>query len=122
MPDTRRAHIHYPPGPSLLNVPNPVFEGAARSLYGSRGPQQAQNTGRQRKPLQGPPESIQHHVDDALAHVADLTGRQKAAVKTQILRMMNDITFLRQLTADARARGPWSQAAVDHSEGTLPPY
>jgi hypothetical protein len=44
--------------------------------------------------------------------VADLSGRQRAAVKAEVLRMMNDITFLRMLTTEARARGPWSEAAV----------
>ena len=56
--------------------------------------------------------SIEHHIDDALARVADLTGRQRNAVRAEMLRMMHDITFLRQLTDEARARGPWSEAAV----------
>ena len=119
MPDTRTRLRHE--GPSLLNVPTPVFQGPAHSLYGPRGPQQAQNAGRQRRPLSTPPETIQHHVDDYLARVADLSGRQRQAVRAEVLRMMNDITFLRMLTEEARARGPWSQHAVDHSEGTLPP-
>ena len=116
MPDARKAHYTYPPGPSLLNIPVPKFEGAARSLYGSRGPVQAVNTGRQRKPLSGAPESIQHHVDDALARVADLSPRQRTAVRAEVLRMMNDITFLRQLMEEARARGPWSAEAVHPSD------
>jgi hypothetical protein len=108
---------------SLLNTPTPVYHGPAHSLYGERGPVQAQNTGRQRKPLSGAPESIQHHIDDCLAHVADLSGRQKTALRAEIGKMLNDIRFLRMLTDEAKARGRWSQAAVqDHSEGTLPPY
>jgi len=47
-----------------------------------------------------------------LARVADLSPRQRNAVRAEVLRMLNDITFLRQLTEEARARGPWSQAAV----------
>ena len=100
---------------SLLNTPTPPFNGAAASLYGPRGPRgptQAANTGRQRKALQGPPENIQHHVDDALARVADLSPRQRNAVRAEVLRMWNDITFLRMLTEEARARGPWSAEAV----------
>ena len=114
MPDSRIRLRHE--GPSLLNVPTPVFRGPAHSLYGPRGPQQAQNTGRQRKPPSGPPESIQHHVDDALARVADLSPRQRNAVRAEMLRMMNDITFLRQLTDEAKARGPWSAEAVHPTE------
>jgi hypothetical protein len=110
MPDTRIRQRHE--GPSLLNIPTPVFQGPAHSLYGPRGPVQPQNTGRQRKPLSTPPESIQHHVDDCLARVADLSPRQRNAVRAEMLRMMNDITFLRMLTTEARARGPWSEAAV----------
>ena len=108
MPDPRPAHTTV----SLLNQPTPPYPGPGASLYGPRGPMQAQNTGRQRKALQGPPESIQHHVDDALARVADLSPRQRNAVRAEVLRMMNDITFLRMLTEEARARGPWSEAAV----------
>ena len=58
---------------------------------------------------------------DLFEHVADLSTRQKTALRAEIGKMLNDIRFLRMLTDEARARGPWSQAAVDHSEGTLPP-
>jgi len=100
---------------SLLNTPTPPFNGAAASLYGPRGPRgptQAANTGRQRKPLSGAPESIQHHIDDCLALVADLSTKQKTALRAEISKMLNDITFLRMLTDEARARGPWSAEAV----------
>ena len=97
---------------SLLNTPTPPFNGAAASLYGPRGPTQAANTGRQRKPLSGAPESIQHHIDDCLALVADLSTKQKTALRAEISKMLNDITFLRMLTDEARARGPWSAEAV----------
>jgi hypothetical protein len=114
MPDSRIRLRHE--GPSLLNIPTPVFQGPAHSLYGPRGPVQASNTGRQRKPLHGEPESVQHFVDDALAHIADLSGRQKAAVRAEVLRMLHDIRFLRMLTTEARARGPWSAEAVQPSD------
>jgi len=112
MADQRPAHMRV----SLLNQPTPPYNGPGASLYGPRGPHQAQNTGRQRKALSGPPESIQHHVDDALARVADLSPRQRTAVRAEVLRMMNDITFLRQLMEEARARGPWSAEAVHPSD------
>ena len=50
MPDPRPAHTTV----SLLNQPTPPYHGPGASLYGPRGPMQAQNTGRQRKALQGP--------------------------------------------------------------------
>ena len=114
MADPRPSHRTIPA--SLLNMPTPKLESASASLYGSRGPVQSQNTGRQRKPLSSPPESVPHFVDDALARVADLSGRQKAAVRAEVLRMLNDITFLRMLTNEARARGAWSAEAVHPSD------
>jgi hypothetical protein len=71
--------------------------------------------------LSGEPTEIEHHLDDALARIPDLSTRQKTALKAELGRMLRDLSFLRQLTEAARASGPWSQAAVDHSEGTLPP-
>jgi hypothetical protein len=57
MPDTRRAHIHYPPGPSLMNQPTPPFNGAGASLYGETGPKRSYgNLGRRRE---GPPHRMQ---------------------------------------------------------------
>ena len=50
MADQRPAHVRV----SLLNQPTPPYNGPGASLYGPRGPQQAQNTGRQRKALSGP--------------------------------------------------------------------
>ena len=50
MADQRPAHMRV----SLLNQPTPPYNGPGASLYGPRGPQQAQNTGRQRKALSGP--------------------------------------------------------------------
>ena len=68
MPDTRiRLRDE---GPSLLNVPTPVFQGPAHSLYGPRGPQRAAPDYGTRKPLSTEPESIEHHVQDAIARGA----------------------------------------------------
>jgi hypothetical protein len=106
---------------SLLNTPTEPFPGAGAALYTKYGPRGPANTGCQRKPLSTEPETIQHFVDDCLAHVADLSTRQKTAVRAEVMKMLHDIRFLRMLTDEAKARGPWSQAAVDHSEGTLPP-
>ena len=111
---------HYTMGPSFLNQKTPEFPGAANALYkyGPRGPA---NTGR-RRPLSGEPTEIEHHIDDCLARVKGLSPGQKTALKAEMGRMLRDLSFLRQLTEAARASGPWSQQAVDHSEGTLPPY
>ena len=73
MPDVRKAHYHYSPGPSWANQPTPVFEGPAHSLYGPRGPQRAAPDYAARKPLSTEPESIEHHVQDAIARVAGLS-------------------------------------------------
>jgi hypothetical protein len=97
---------------SLLNTPTEPFPGAGAALYTKYGPRGPAHTGRQRKALQGPPENIQHHIDDCLARVADLSTRQKTALRAEIGKMLNDITFLRQLMDEAKARGPWSAEAV----------
>jgi hypothetical protein len=112
MSNARPAHYTMPP--SVLNTPTPEFHSASHSLYGSRGPQRAADTGRQRKPLHGQPESIEHHIDDALARVADLTGRQRAAVKQVMLTLTRDLSFVKQVHDQL---GPWGQAATD--EGRL---
>jgi hypothetical protein len=89
-------------------------------LYGPRGPTRAAPDYGARKPLSTQPETVEHYIEDSLAR-ADLSARQRTAVKAELMRTMHDIRFLRMLTEEARARGPWSQHAVDHSEGTLPP-
>jgi hypothetical protein len=102
---------------SFLNEPVAPFPGAGAALYTKYGPRGPANTGRQRKPLSTEPETIQHFVDDCLAHVADLSTRQKTAVRSEVMKMLHDIRFLRMLTDEAKARGPWSQAAVASDEG-----
>ena len=110
MADPRPGHFTYPK--SLMNQPTEPFPGAGAALYTKYGPRGPAHTGRQRKPLSGAPESIQHHIDDCLALVADLSTKQKTALRAEISKMLNDITFLRMLTDEARARGPWSAEAV----------
>src|SRR5215471_1814049 len=87
MPDVRRGHFTYPPGPSLLNQPVQPFRSAATSLYTERGPARASPDYGARKPNSTPPESIQHHVDDCLARIANLSSRQRNAVRAEVLRM-----------------------------------
>jgi len=104
MPDQRPAHMRV----SLLNTPTPEFRGPAHSLYGDRGPVQASNTGR--RPLSAAPESIEHHVQDAIARVANLNPRQRLALRNELMRMTRDLGFVRLIAA--QTRGPYSEAAV----------
>jgi hypothetical protein len=90
-------------------MPTPEFHGAAHSLYGDRGPTQEAHTGR--KALQGPPESLEHHVQDAIARVAGLSPRQRLALRNELMRMTRDIGFLKLIHESAR--GPWSEAVLD---------
>src|SRR6516162_5016659 len=95
MPDVRKAHYHYSPGPSWANQPTPVFEGPAHSLYGPRGPQRAAPDYAARKPLSTEPESIEHHVQDAIARVAGLSPRQRLALRNELMQMTRDIGFIK---------------------------
>jgi hypothetical protein len=96
----------------LLNIPVPKFEGAARSLYGSRGPVQAANTGRQRKPLSDPPESLDAHIQDALAKIHDLSSKQKLALHNTLRAMCRDISFIHLISQQAHQLGRHSDAAA----------
>jgi len=116
MADSRPQHNHY--RPSLMNQPTPPFNGAANAIYGDRGPQRAMPDYNRRKPLNGPPESLQHHIDDALARVPDLSPKQRLALRNTLMAMTRDISFIR-LIADS-ARGPWSEAAVRGDDGWSP--
>jgi hypothetical protein len=95
-----------------MNQPTPVFQGPAHSLYGPRGPIQAQNTGRQRKALSGPPESLEAHIQDALARIPDLTGRQKLALHNTLRAMCRDISFIKLISEQAHQLGPHSDQAA----------
>jgi hypothetical protein len=108
MPDVRRSHITM--GPSLLNQKTPPFTGPGASLYGPRGPQRASPDYRQRKPLSTEPESIQHHIDDAIARVPDLSGKQKNALRNVLASMCRDISFIR--CVHEQTRGPHTDAAA----------
>jgi hypothetical protein len=73
---------------SLMNQPTPPFNGAAKSLYGERGPKRSYgNLGRRRE---GPPQSLADHIDDAIKHVAGLTPKQRLAVHNAMLTMAGD--------------------------------
>jgi hypothetical protein len=100
--------------PSLLNQPTPPFNGAAHALYGERGPVQAAHTGRHE------PQSLGDHVDLMLDRVKGLGPKQKLALHGEVLRMLRDLDVIRLIMHSAR--GPWSQQAIDHSEGTIPPF
>jgi|SRR6516164_6901380 len=106
MPDTRRVHHTMP---SVLNQPTPPFNGAAHALYGDRGPQRSQNTGRHE------PQSLADHVDLALDRVKGLGPKQRLALHNEIMRMLRDIQVI-HLVAQS-ARGPHSEAAVMDSQG-----
>jgi hypothetical protein len=108
MLDQRRAH--YTVKPSLLNIPVEPYRGAAHSLYGERGPVQAANTGRRR--ASEPPMSIEHHVQDAIAKIPDLSPRQKLALRNTLMAMCRDISFIKLIAEQAHHLGPYSAAAV----------
>ena len=108
MPDTRKAHRTL--GPSLLNTPTPPFNGAGASLYGPRGPQRAAPDCAARKPLSTEPESIEHHVQDAIARVAGLNPRQRLALRNELMRMTRDIGFIKCI--HEQSLGPHSDAAA----------
>src|SRR5215831_19901309 len=108
MPDARKAH--YTVRQSLLNEPTPPYLGPGASLYGPRGPQQAHNTGRRR--ASEPPTSLEHHVQDAIAKIPDLSPRQKLALRNTLMAMCRDISFIHLVSQQAHQLGPYSAAAV----------
>jgi len=106
MPDQRPAHMTT----SLLNMPTEPFPGAGAALYTKYGPRGPAHTGRQRKPLSTAPESLEHHVQDAIARVADLSPKQRLALRNELMRMTRDISFVRLIAQ--QTHGPYSEAAV----------
>jgi hypothetical protein len=60
----------------------------------------------------GPPQNIQEHIEQALSRVKGIGPRTRTALIHEIMRMTRDLDFLRQLTAAAKASGPWSEAAA----------
>jgi hypothetical protein len=101
MPDSRIRLRHE--GPSLLNTPTPVFQGPAHSLYGPRGPQRAAPDYAARKPLSTEPESLQDHIDDAIAKVPGLSAKQRGAIKAAMTTMLRDIGFNKMMADQAKA-------------------
>ena len=119
MADPRPTHTTYRYPTTLLN--QPLYNGAANALYkyGPRGPAQDFNRGRARKPLSTPPESIDQHIDDALAHVAGLSPKLRNTVKQAMLTMCRDLSFVRMIAEQAHHMGPHSEAAVMDSQGNV---
>jgi hypothetical protein len=115
MADPRPKHFHYPT--TLLNERAP--ESAAQAIYGARGPRAAAPDygPRGRKPLSGPPQSLEHHVADALARVKDLSPKQRLALRNTMMTMFRDVSFLKMALEQAKAMGPWSEQAVTDSQG-----
>ena len=109
MPDARSSHTTV----SFLNQPTPPFNGAAHALYGDRGPQRSQNTGRHE------PQSLADHVDLALDRVKGLGPKQRLALRNELLRMLRDIEVIRLVAHSVR--GPYSEAAVKCEDGGWPP-
>ena len=108
MADPRPQTFTYPR--SWLNQPTPPFNGAGEALYGPRGPQRSHNTGR--RPHSGPPQSLEDQVQDAIARVPDLSPKQKLALRNVLMGMTRDVSFARMVLDQAKAKGPWSEAAV----------
>jgi hypothetical protein len=71
---------------------------------------QAQNTGRRR--ASDPPMSIEHHVQDAIAKIPDLSPRQKLALRNTLMMMTRDISFIRLIHEQASHLGPHSDQAA----------
>jgi hypothetical protein len=112
MPDARKAHYTYPPGPSLLNQKAAPYNGPAHSLYGPRGPQRAAPDYGARKPLTTPPESLEHYIADSIARVAGLSGPQRRALQAELMRTCRDVGFIRCIHEQAGHQGPHSEAAA----------
>ena len=79
-------------------------------MYGPRGPQRASPDYAARKPLSTEPESIEHHVQDAIARVAGLSPRQRLALRNELMRMTRDIGFIKCI--HEQSLGPHSDAAA----------
>jgi hypothetical protein len=95
-----------------MNQPTEPFRGAANAIYGDRGPRRAApDYAAARKPNSTPPESLQDHIDDTLAHV-DLSASQKRALRSELLKMCRDISFIRCVAEQAHGAGPHSDAAA----------
>ena len=112
MPDVRPVHRHQV---SIYGERGP------RNDLGQPSPRPLTTTMKFAKAPAGPPQNIQEHIEQALAKVPGLGPKQRTALIHTLMAMTRDISFIRTLADSARAAGPWSQHAVDHSEGQLPP-
>jgi hypothetical protein len=110
---------HYTMGPSFLNQEMPPFRGAANSLYGSRGPQRASPDYGTRGRRGEPPQSIEDHIQDAIGHVAGLKPGQKLALRNELVRMVQNIGFIKLV--HEQTHGPYSEATVRGDDGGWPP-
>jgi hypothetical protein len=96
-----------------MNQKTAPYLGPGHAIYGDRGPQRASpDYAAVRKPNSTPPESLADHIDDTLAHV-DLSGSQKRALRSGLLKMCRDISFIRCVAEQAHGTGPHSAVAFD---------
>jgi hypothetical protein len=86
---------------SLLNTPTPPYPGPGAALYGERGPAPPAPDYRGRRKGE-PPQSLNEHIDDAVAKVPDLSPKQRNAVKAAMLTLTRDITFIRMIADQGR--------------------
>jgi hypothetical protein len=63
--------------------------------------------------------SLEHHVQDSIAKVPDLSPRQKLALRNTLMAMCRDISFIKLVHEQAHHLGPYSDqaAGVRQDEG-----
>jgi hypothetical protein len=112
MPDVRKGHYTYPPGPSLMNIPTPPYNGPGASLYGSQGPRRSELDYRRSAghAADGPPQSLADHVDQCLDRVKGLGPKQRLTLHNELLRLLRDVEVIRLVAA--QGHGPHSDAAA----------
>jgi hypothetical protein len=114
MTDVRAKHITRP---SLLNQLDTAFRGAANSIYGERGPQRAFPDYGGRRATGAPPESIEEHIVDAIGHVAGLKPGQRVALRNELVKMCQNISFIKLI--DEQVHGPHLEAAGMDAQGNV---
>ena len=103
---------HRTMGPSLMNQPTPPYHGPGASLYGPRGPQRVAPDYAARKPLSTQPETLEHYIQDSIARVAGLSGPQRRALQSELMRTCRDVGFIKCIHEQAGHQGPHSDAAA----------
>ena len=103
---------HRTMGLSLMNQPTPPYHGPGASLYGPRGPQRVAPDYAARKPLSTQPETLEHYIQDSIARVAGLSGPQRRALQSELMRTCRDVGFIRCIHEQAGHQGPHSDAAA----------